>query len=78
MYRKVIALKDNYLCISLNKVIIEGIHRIEVIFDKCYNKISNANAAVGIMKTDYQIPYPCNPYVEPSMIFFIIINYIIN
>ncbi|KAA6382179.1 MAG: hypothetical protein EZS28_022294 [Streblomastix strix] len=66
MYRKVIALKDNYLCISLNKVIIEGIHRIEVIFDKCYNKISNANAAVGIMKTDYQIPYPCNPYVEPN------------
>ncbi|KAA6364770.1 MAG: hypothetical protein EZS28_039703 [Streblomastix strix] len=57
--RKAVAIKEDALSISLNKVIKDGIHRIEVRFDKCnYDKYSRGS--VGIVKAGYKIPYPCD------------------
>ncbi|KAA6390740.1 MAG: hypothetical protein EZS28_013732 [Streblomastix strix] len=59
--RKAIALKyPEYRCISLNKSISEGIHRVEVRFEKC-NYDGLIQGAVGIMKADNKIPFPCYP-----------------
>ncbi|KAA6389674.1 MAG: hypothetical protein EZS28_014799 [Streblomastix strix] len=59
--RKATALKDvEHRSISLNKAISEGIHRVEVRFEKC-NSGGLIQGAVGIMKADNKIPYPCYP-----------------
>ncbi|KAA6398882.1 MAG: hypothetical protein EZS28_005591 [Streblomastix strix] len=72
LIRKAVALKEDPLSISLNKVIKDGIHRIEVMFEKCnYGRYSDG--VVGIVKADHKIPYPCNPGLEPhkkNMLFF--------
>ncbi|KAA6391583.1 MAG: hypothetical protein EZS28_012889 [Streblomastix strix] len=61
---KAVALKKENLSVSLNKAISEGIHRVEVRFEKCTSG-KYSQGAVGIMKADYQIPYPCGPRSEP-------------
>ncbi|KAA6377026.1 MAG: hypothetical protein EZS28_027447 [Streblomastix strix] len=62
--RKAVALKQEYLSVSLNKVIKDGIHRIEVRFEK-FNQYGFSVGSVGIVKAGYKIPYPCYPYGEP-------------
>ncbi|KAA6368456.1 MAG: hypothetical protein EZS28_036017, partial [Streblomastix strix] len=60
--RKAVALKDQQpLSVSLNKVIKDGIHRVEVRFEKCNGLFDYMNGVVGILKANYQIPYPCAP-----------------
>jgi hypothetical protein len=67
LLRKAVALKDfESLCISLNKVMRKGIHSLSGKFDKC-----NYDGCIGIVKADYKIPYPCNPWREPSIIIYI-------
>ncbi|KAA6390824.1 MAG: hypothetical protein EZS28_013649 [Streblomastix strix] len=63
--RKAVALKLEYLSVSLNKVIKDGIHRIEVRFAKCKSLIGYSDGSVGIVKAGYKIPYPCNNQEEP-------------
>ncbi|KAA6379735.1 MAG: hypothetical protein EZS28_024739, partial [Streblomastix strix] len=62
--RKAVALKQGSLCVSLNKVIKDGIHRIEVRFKKC-NSGKYSFGSVGIVKAGYKIPYSCKPFGEP-------------
>ncbi|KAA6364869.1 MAG: hypothetical protein EZS28_039604, partial [Streblomastix strix] len=62
--RKAVALKQGYLSVSLNKVIKDGIHRIEVRFEKS-NSGGHQYGSVGIVKAGYKIPYPCNSNFDP-------------
>ncbi|KAA6355473.1 MAG: hypothetical protein EZS28_049000 [Streblomastix strix] len=62
LLRKAVALQDNKPCsVSLNKVLRDIIHKIEVRFDKCNSLFGYMNGVVGILKANYQIPYPCAP-----------------
>ncbi|KAA6374656.1 MAG: hypothetical protein EZS28_029817 [Streblomastix strix] len=58
--RKAVALRCDRLSVSLNNVIKDGIHRIEVRFEKC-NNVEYSYGAVGIVKAGYKIPYPSFP-----------------
>ncbi|KAA6373041.1 MAG: hypothetical protein EZS28_031433, partial [Streblomastix strix] len=62
--RKAVALKEEVLSVSLNKVIKDGIHRIEVRFAKS-NQLGHSFGSVGIVKAGYKIPYPCDSSSEP-------------
>ncbi|KAA6370276.1 MAG: hypothetical protein EZS28_034196 [Streblomastix strix] len=62
--RKAVALKQENLSVSLNKVIKDGIHRIEVRFEKCKQNGFSAGS-VGTVKAGYKIPYPCDSNDKP-------------
>ncbi|KAA6381025.1 MAG: hypothetical protein EZS28_023448 [Streblomastix strix] len=65
LIRKANALRQEHISLSLNKVITDGIHRVEVRFRKCNTSNGYADAYIGIVKADYVVPFPCNPYMEP-------------
>ncbi|KAA6365963.1 MAG: hypothetical protein EZS28_038510 [Streblomastix strix] len=70
LLRKAVALQDNKPCsVSLNKVLRDTIHKIEVRFDKCNSLFGYMNGVVGILKANYQIPYPCAPGGYPRVFF---------
>ncbi|KAA6364746.1 MAG: hypothetical protein EZS28_039727 [Streblomastix strix] len=59
LFRKAIALKSEVcVCTSLNKVIADGIHILNVRFDGC-QFLDDAVCDVGIMDAKYKISYPC-------------------
>jgi hypothetical protein len=69
LFRKAIALNYENLAISLNKVIINGIYNLKCIFYKSiYNGYFDGN--IGIVKSSFKIPYPCNPDKEPCIILY--------
>ncbi|KAA6370774.1 MAG: hypothetical protein EZS28_033700 [Streblomastix strix] len=60
LLRKAIAIKDVHpVVVPLNKVMRDGIHRITVKFQKCYNQ-GSAFGAVGIVEASHRITCPCN------------------
>ncbi|KAA6374562.1 MAG: hypothetical protein EZS28_029912 [Streblomastix strix] len=64
LLRKAVALKQEFLVVSLNKEIKNGIRSLTVRFGKC-NFLGFAQGYVGIAKSTYKIPYPCIPNVKP-------------
>ncbi|KAA6386726.1 MAG: hypothetical protein EZS28_017748 [Streblomastix strix] len=68
--RKVIKLNDvqTSLCHPVDCVMSEGIYRCEFRFD---GKLPDYGRAVGVVKADYIIPYPCESNLEPHQDSFL-------
>ncbi|KAA6402792.1 MAG: hypothetical protein EZS28_001682 [Streblomastix strix] len=65
LFRKAINMRDQ-VCASiiLDKEIADGIHSITIRFDK-NNVDGYVNGRLGIMKANYRIQYPCEPWLIP-------------
>ncbi|KAA6370532.1 MAG: hypothetical protein EZS28_033941 [Streblomastix strix] len=64
---KATSLQNEHVCILLNKDITEGIYIVNLRFEKSNNQLGCANGYVGIVKSEYKIPYPCNPIVSQNL-----------
>ncbi|KAA6389410.1 MAG: hypothetical protein EZS28_015062 [Streblomastix strix] len=64
LLRKTVALRNEFLSFSLNKVMRQGIHSVSGKYDKS-NLEEQVNGQIGICKADYKIVYPCWPSDGP-------------